>query len=229
LQGVGGPFDWTKHHSTDDLRFVCTTNKGDREIIALTSYPSERWPSDVRNKTRIWEAGRATAAATSFFDPIQISTDKGGNVNLGYVDGATGANNPVLRMWSEATDYFCESTNTRLEDKLKCLVSVGTGAPDVKAFGDTLAEVGETLLAIATETENTAEMFLRNYRHLGTSKKYFRFNVMKGLEKVGLEESSKMDLIKVRTDTYLAGQKVVQEVKECCEVLRTRECMVDFS
>ena len=49
------------------------------------------------HKTRIWEAARATSAASSFFDPIKI-----GQFGEEFVDGAVGANNPVAQLWNEA-------------------------------------------------------------------------------------------------------------------------------
>jgi len=50
------------------------------------------------NKVKIWEAARATSAATSFFNPITIGTES-------FVDGATGANNPINELWTELTIF----------------------------------------------------------------------------------------------------------------------------
>jgi hypothetical protein len=44
-----------------------------------------------------------------------------------------------------------------LESKVKCLVSIGTGVSSFKSFKDDVLHIGETLVAIATETEQTAE------------------------------------------------------------------------
>ena len=51
-----------------------------------------------------------------------------------FVDGATWANNPVL------------------EGKVKCVVSIGTRVPSLKAFKDDVLNISQTLAAIATET-----------------------------------------------------------------------------
>lgn len=48
-----------------------------------------------------------------------------------------------------------------LESKVKCLVSIGTGVPSLKSSKDDVLHIGETLIAIATETEQTAERFRR--------------------------------------------------------------------
>jgi hypothetical protein len=49
-----------------------------------------------------------------------------------------------------------------LEGRIKCLVSIGTGVPSLKPFQDDVLHIGDTLVAIATETEQTAEKFRRD-------------------------------------------------------------------
>jgi len=58
-------------------------------------------------------------------------------------------------------------------------------------FVDGATGAGETLVAIATETEQTAERFRRDKAYLDNSTRYFRFNIVRGLEDIGLEESAK--------------------------------------
>ena len=41
------------------------------------------------------------------------------------------------------------------------MISIGTGVPSLEAFKDDVFHVGETLAAIATETDQTAEQFRR--------------------------------------------------------------------
>jgi predicted acylesterase/phospholipase RssA len=65
--------------------------------VCLTSYKSPRGRNDLFNSVKIWEAYRATSAASSFFDPIAI-----GRFQEEFVDGATGSNNPVGEVWNEA-------------------------------------------------------------------------------------------------------------------------------
>ena len=201
-------------------------NKDTRNIEALTSYSSKRWSSSLRNTAKIWQAGRATSAATSFFEPITIPV---GSNQLTFIDGALDANNPIYEMWTEATDVFCEELP--LKKRLKCLVSIGTGADTVQGVGDSLSELAQTLKDIATETEATAQKFARNNRELLSRKnpKYFRFNVGHGLEHVGLEEASKKALILAATNRYLAMEENVQNLTACGEILKTRECMYNFS
>ena len=118
----------------------------------------------------IWQAARATSAAATFFDPIQIGRQT-------FVDGATGLNNPVEQVLEEAKSIWPDAIQ---KGRIQCLISVGTGVPDLKDFGDNLKEVVETLKEIATETENTERRFYGTHELLGIGDRYFRFNVHKG-------------------------------------------------
>jgi hypothetical protein len=127
---------------------VCATSKETSETVCLTSYRTPRGNSDLLDSVTIWEACRATSAATSFFDPIAV-----GRYGEEFVDGATGANNPVREVWDQAQLAWGPEP---LEGKVKCLVSIGTGVLSLKPFKDDVLHIGKTLVAIATETERTA-------------------------------------------------------------------------
>ena len=96
----------------------------------LTSYRSPRGRERLFRTTKIWQAGRATSAASPFLDPITI-----GDFGQSFVGGAIGANKPVYEVWNEAEDIWPSGS---LEDKIKCLVSIGTGAPSLTPFKDDL-------------------------------------------------------------------------------------------
>ena len=91
----------------------------------------------------------------------------------------------------------------QLQGKLRCLVSIGTGVP----------------IALATETQKTAEQFRRDHSDLNNSGWYCGFNVDRGLENIGLEEAKKKNMIAVATDSYLESQEVYKRldsyVKAC--------------
>ena len=167
--------------------------------------------------TKIWEAGRATSAASSFFDPITI-----GDFGKCFVDGATGANNPVYEVWNEAQDIWPSGS---LEERIQCLVSIGTGMPSLKPFTDDLVSIGHSLLVIATETEKTAERFNRDKSALDDKGRNYRFNVLRGLENIGLEESTRKNVIVAATDRYLESQTVFKQIKACGNCLAQRQCM----
>ena len=79
-------------------RFVCATSKETADTTILASYRS-RGSSGLSEELRIWEAARATSAASSFFEPIKVGRNR-----QTFIDGATGANNPVRQLWNEASD-----------------------------------------------------------------------------------------------------------------------------
>ncbi|KAF2464786.1 uncharacterized protein BDR25DRAFT_319046 [Lindgomyces ingoldianus] len=152
---------------------------------------------------------------SSFFDPITI-----GDFGESFIDGATGANNPVYEVWNEAQDVWPSGS---LEDKVKCLVSVGTGVPSLTPFNDDLFGIGESLLVIATETEKTAERFSRDKSRLDDAGGYYRFNVLKGLEDIRLEESKQKNAIIAATDRYIELQAVFKQMKKCANRISGRE------
>ncbi|KAJ5585584.1 uncharacterized protein N7459_005384 [Penicillium hispanicum] len=185
------------------------------QTVVLSSYYNERRGADLLNTAKIWEAARATSAATTFFEPMTISDET-------FVDGATGANNPVQEIWTEAADVW-GLQHGQLEENVKCLVSIGTGIPSLSAFGPGLREVAQALKSIATETEATADMFRKQHTGLFQSGKAFRFNVVRGLETIGLEETSKWGAIKAATRNYVQTEEVRVEIKKCAANLQERE------
>ena len=203
---------------TDDGRFVCATSKETSETVCLTSYKTPRGNNDLLNSATIWEVCRATSAASSFFDPIAI-----GRYGEEYVDGGTGANNPVWELWNEAQAIYGPGP---LEDNLDCLVSIGTGIPSLTPFGDDVLHIHETLITMATETEQTAERFRRSKAHLDEAGRYYRFNVARGLEEVGLEESKKKKEIAAATRRYVTSQEVFKQMKACAESISRKQCQI---
>lgn len=110
------------------------------------------------NIAGIWGAAGATSAASSFFNSIYIGDE-------GFVDDASGANNPIDEVWSEARDIWRESAGWRLEDNLRCLVSIGTGVPTLKPFGDDPIKIGKSLvaLALALDMERKHDTFQKHH------------------------------------------------------------------
>jgi hypothetical protein len=76
---------------------VCD-EQGDRRHGSTHQLPLATRP----RTTAPHDQDRATPAASSFFDPIAI-----GDFQESFVDGATGANNPVYEVWNEArSDHY---------------------------------------------------------------------------------------------------------------------------
>lgn len=196
---------------------MCATSKETSETVCLTSYRTPRGNSDLLSSVTIWEACRATSAASSFFDPIAV-----GRFGEEFVDGATGANNPVREVWDQAQGVW--GMEPPLEGRVKCLVSIGTGVPSLKPFKNDVRHIGATLVAIATETEVTADRFQRERPALDSTGRYYRFNVDRGLENIGLEEARKRNEIAAKTRLYTSRQTVFMRMQECAGRIASRAC-----
>jgi hypothetical protein len=61
--------------------------------------------------------------------------------------------------------------------------------PLLEPFKEDVPHFGDTLVAIATKTERTAERFRRERGLLDNTERYYRFNVVRGLEDTGLEKA----------------------------------------
>ena len=116
---------------------------------------------------------------------------------------------------------------------LKCFVSIGTGNPGRKPIAEgSLKFFSQTLVGIATQTEDTAKIFVTRHRLLYETKRYFRFNVQQGLQGVGLEEYKAAGLIDAATAEYMDGQESKSAAHECAVNLQQKHRMLaelDFS
>jgi hypothetical protein len=199
--------------------FVCATSKDSGKVVALRSYRSRReGNSRSFNRTKIWQACRATSAATTFFDPIRI-----GSSGQEFVDGAFGANNPVDILFEEARDLWGNEYELERKGKHMCVVSIGTGKLQSVPVHEDL-KILKTLKTLATETEKTAERFHRANSWLDDNKRYYRFNVDSGLEQVGLEESGKRKDIEAATHAYIETQAVHKSILACVSNLADTTC-----
>ena len=189
----------------------------------LRAYYSDR--TLVEDRALIWEAARATSAASGFFDPISI-----GKHGQEYVDAGLGCNNPVQEVWTEAQDIWSPGEGD-LATLVKCFISIGTGNPGTSPIEDSAFKMlTKTLGVIATETEKTAETFVKSHRDLYSQKRYFRFNVDQGLQSVGLEEYKKENEIVSATTLYMESQHMALQVQSCSQAMKIKECTsVDFS
>lgn len=131
-------------------------------------------------------------------------------------------------LWNEARELLLDE-GEKLEDNLDCIVSIGTGVSRIEEFGESLKDVAKSLVAIATETETTANRFYEDHGDIVNDDRYCRLNVQNGLEGVGLEEHQKNNFIIAVTNGYLDSpgvkrqmQKFVRRAKEHEGVLNLR-------
>ncbi|KAK0712684.1 P-loop containing nucleoside triphosphate hydrolase protein [Lasiosphaeria miniovina] len=182
--------------------FVCATSKETKDTVCLTSYLSPRGRRHLLESTTIWQACRATSAATSFFDPIAI-----GPFGEEFVDGARGKQSGLRSLqwaWAEVPSVNWHPVR------------------------DDVLGITSTLKELATETEKTAQKFQRDKRSLDREGHYYRFNVDCGLEDVRLQESAKKKEIAAATTSYVASQAVFQQMTACANSLAARELDLDY-
>jgi len=191
-----------------DYSFVCAFTKARNTPVLLRSYTTEDSVDSLSTSDCvIWKAARATSAAATFFDPMEIGRQT-------FVDGATGMNNPVEQVLEEAKSIWPDAI---AKGRIQCLLSIGTGLPDLKKFGDNLKEVVETLKEIAVETEKTETRFFKNHELLGLGGRYFRFNVNKGLCDIQLDDHEKLAEIEASAEYYLDNpreRKLIDEFRQ---------------
>jgi hypothetical protein len=152
----------------------------------------------------IWQALRATMAAPTLFDPVDVAA-------VELTSGALASNNPVRELWLEAADAWPKNYAM---DKISCMISLGTGIPPIRSFQTTASGLSKSLAALVTETEKTAESFRREHYELGADHRYHRFSVTHGLESVGLEDYSSSALVVASTRNYIAAAHVLPEIRD---------------
>ncbi len=173
-------------------------------------------PEEPRIPATICQAALATSAATTFFDPVSIG-------NRTFADGGLGANNPVDEVEGEAANIWC-SQSADLKPLVKCFLSLGTGNPGRKAFEHSAIKfLAQTVVNIATETEETAMKFIARWRKHFDDNRYFRFNVDQGLQDIGLEEYKKKGTMEGMTEVYLKDQAQKFRLRDCVQNLRLKQ------
>lgn len=165
-------------------------------------------------KFKIWEACRATSAATTFFDPLKLEKD---SLTWEFIDGALHYNNPVSLVHNEAQEIWGQNRET-------FLVSIGTGSKFPTSFDQNLLSIVEKLKEIAIDTEKTANDFFRTHERLSTGAKYFRFNVH-GMATIGLDEYKHYAAVMGDTQNYLQGAETGTKIDLCVERLLSTESL----
>lgn len=181
-------------------------------MVRLRSYTL---PDEPSFRATVCEAALATSAATTFFDPVSIG-------NRTFADGGFGANNPVEQVENEAANIWCSETGD-LKPLVKCFISIGTGNPGKKPFKDKMLNfLSETVVQIATETENTEKRFIARWAKHFDEKRYFCFNVEQGLQAMGLEEYKRKGDIEAASEGYLTHTTQKLRMRDCIKNLQLK-------
>ncbi|KAJ7872429.1 acyl transferase/acyl hydrolase/lysophospholipase [Mycena leptocephala] len=97
--------------------FVCAMNAANMSLpVLFRTYNTTNNPA---MDCTIWQAGRATSAAPTFFKQIRIGPP---GIEEAFVDGGMGQNNPIAALLLEAQVMFPDR-------QIACIISLGTGQP----------------------------------------------------------------------------------------------------
>ena len=78
----------------------------------------------------------------------------------------------------------------------------------------------QSIVRIATETEETANTFNRTHPELNKgNQRYFRFNASRGLAEIGLDEASEAGAIEDMTDVYLKDENTYKQIQQCAKIV----------
>lgn len=167
----------------------------------------------------VWQAGRATSAAPSYFTPVKVGTYK-------LVDGGLLANNPLGWLWSELLDVFGPARRTA------CFLSLGTGIPANQRVGRAhildRSEIVDGFSSAATNSQLINILFkalLDAYAPATATKKYWRLNVGElipgtdNYKDLGeLDDLTKIDEFRKMTNAYIEAQQDL--IKDCASALK---------
>lgn len=189
---------------------VCVTRKKTSKPDVLRNYESEH-PTQANYKCTIWEAASATAAAPMFFEAVEFKA--GGET---WCDGGLHRNNPI--------NVGLAQLGLEIEWKDKpigCVLSLGTGAPQIKEVSGNLAKFLKGSVDIMTDSEKIADEFAisKDGQELADSRRYFRFSVVQGMEVLQMDEFKETERMKSLTDLYLSKIGSGNEVQRCARSL----------
>jgi predicted acylesterase/phospholipase RssA len=161
----------------------------------------------------IWEAARATSAAPTFFERIEIGRKQP------FIDGGLGCNNPSQLVLNEAKAQFGTTRH------IGCLVSIGTGRVEVIGIKKpglfqqiVPIDVIDALRAITTDCEATHQEMLGRFANLPNT--YFRLNVEQGMQGIKLSEWEKLSNVEAHTTQYMKTKEVDEKLDLLVNAIR---------
>ena len=181
----------------------------------MASYPSKLCTSELYNSATILEASRASLVSS--FGTKLVGIESAGQT---FCDSSVGSNNPIRRLWAEAINAW---PSAPLKGQLGCLISIGTGQPSIQRFNTNVKGMISTLQRIASDTEETANMFLREHEELGHEHRYFRFSAPNGLAEISPDDMNQVRTVMSTTQNYIAQEDVDNQMNWCAKSLGVRE------
>jgi predicted acylesterase/phospholipase RssA len=189
--------------------------------VLFRTYPV---PKNETYDCAIWEAARATSAAPTIFQNIEINAS---GLRQFYIDGGAGVNNPSMQVLIEAELVFPGRDAA-------CLISIGTGQPNVisipkpgllQQFVPT--DVVKAMINIATDCEMTSQAMALRFRDRPDF--YFRFNVEQGMQDIELAHWDRLHKVAAHTQQYLKMQEVDQRMGVAVNAIRKQQGVISTS
>ncbi|WYZ45915.1 hypothetical protein EsH8_IX_000140 [Colletotrichum jinshuiense] len=195
------------HRASPCKVFVTTVRADDEELLLLRSYENKQQPDLHSSSFEMWEALRATSAASTYFKAYR-------HQNVGYVDGAFKSNNPIFEVHHEASDLWPERDIF--------LVSIGTGTKPSAPLGGHVLKLARSMTKLVTATEGSWLRFHRTHKQLAEDNRLFRFSAP-GIGEVDLGNYKMIANVSMRTETYLRETDVLRNITACSnEMLRVQ-------
>jgi hypothetical protein len=144
-----------------------------------------------------------------------MTIERSGGVSQTMYDGVIHENNPIYQVMMECS---------RLENdrEVGCVVSLGTGVKagaGPKTSSNQSLKLVATLADQATSCDTSHRRFIESPKgqRLNDEQKYFRFDIARDLDEVGLDDWENFNAIQDYVDKYVGDNRV--EIKKCAELL----------
>ena len=103
--------------------------------------------------------------------------------------------------------------------QLGCLLSIGTGKPDVISVSGNLASIAEACVKLHTSCEAIDNELQKELTRSGNAHPYFRFSVDRGLGSILWNEWEKEQEMAAITETYLNFSFQADQARRCARAL----------
>jgi predicted acylesterase/phospholipase RssA len=182
---------FSRHRPQGCKTFVVSTNldKESSRPVILRSYDIPGIDSERASTCKIWEAGRATSAAPTFFKPIILDGQS-------FSDGATIANNPTHIAIMEASKIW------RPVD-IDCILSLGTGREE----DHTMANA--TLDMLGPRVTWMCERMLSRFFYFRLQLAIYSLHAMTGTE--ATHHNTRIMVDAYRADTETTSHNAIRE------------------
>ncbi|KFY85790.1 hypothetical protein V498_07664 [Pseudogymnoascus sp. VKM F-4517 (FW-2822)] len=178
----------------------------DSTLAILRTYDYPNASHTLFEECKVWEACRATSAAPTFFDPVQI-----GPYKQSFIDGGLRYNNPIFKVYGESQEIWPNRTIV--------VTSIGNGEPPGTNFSGNLKQIANSIAEIVTDCDRTADDFYNRKEYMIDKGCYFRLSVTHGLGSIGLEEHDHINEITDRTEVYLSRGEPRTKLNMCIRAL----------